>query len=307
MRPVVVTNPEHGRLLIDRRARTVTTLTTDPPHGAIIRTPSKGIIKVSYDLTYKCPLACLHCLSDDKRPSHPDPISIIDRIEATGAIWLHMTGGEPLAHPKFQEIYTHAWNAGLCIVLLTNGILLKKYASLLNDKPPHRISISLYGATPETHDAMTRQPGSLSAMLASIKTIQGANIRVKGIITRLNQHEASDMQHIGESLGTYHEFRNIMPTVLGDPSPLALRTSDPPRSKPWTGCNAGKTTMHIQADGSITPCRACRGQIESNDWNDLPHLAQVALSWPTKPPYCPPVYRAKTRQGVSPCATMYVA
>lgn len=308
MKSLIVTHPQHGRLIVDREKRLAEPLGDKPvPEGSLVRTPSAGLTMVSYDLTYACPYKCVHCLSDDHRRAVDDPVAIIDEIERTGAMWLQLTGGEPLAHPRFADVYEHAWDAGLLIILLTNGFLLDRFTDLLARKPPHRISTSLYGATAGTYDAMTRKPGAFEVFLRNMRALEGQTVRVKGIVTTLNVHEAPAMRELGQELGSYFEFRNITPTVSGDAAPTMLACPEPkaPTTR-WTGCGAGKTMAHVQADGSITPCRAARRWVGT--WQALPSLRKEALKLPDacfsckRPcPVCPPVYRSMNHAHLNPC------
>ncbi|SPE57398.1 molybdenum cofactor biosynthesis protein A [Streptomyces netropsis] len=68
----------------------------------------------------------------------------------------HLTGGEPLIDPHFSDAYRHAYGMGMLLEILTNGSRLHQHVELLVEMPPHKVTISLYGATADTFESLTR-------------------------------------------------------------------------------------------------------------------------------------------------------
>ena len=60
------------------------------------------------ELTYACNLDCTFCYNDlglEGRPLSLDQYcTLLDDLAALGALQVTLTGGEPLAHPRFFEI-----------------------------------------------------------------------------------------------------------------------------------------------------------------------------------------------------------
>jgi len=55
----------------------------------------------------------------------------------------------------------HARKLGIIITLFTNATLLTpRIADMLAASRPYVVEITMYGATPETYEAVTRMPGS---------------------------------------------------------------------------------------------------------------------------------------------------
>ncbi|PJA62762.1 MAG: SynChlorMet cassette radical SAM/SPASM protein ScmF, partial [Candidatus Portnoybacteria bacterium CG_4_9_14_3_um_filter_44_9] len=75
---------------------------------------------------------------------------------------IKLTGGEPTLHPQFRELVTLIDEAGLDILIETNGTLIdNSMAQFLKSKSNVRfISVSLDGAIAETHDALRSVLGS---------------------------------------------------------------------------------------------------------------------------------------------------
>ncbi|MGH9406414.1 MAG: radical SAM protein [Terriglobia bacterium] len=75
----------------------------------------------------RCNLACAYCNEyDDFSPPVPliELQSRIDALAALGATVITISGGEPLLHPRLDEIIRHIRRRGIIAGLITNGYLL---------------------------------------------------------------------------------------------------------------------------------------------------------------------------------------
>ena len=314
MRPVLAQHLSKGWLLIDRQARSATPL-IDPslvPGDVVRRSPSTGYAMASWDVTERCQLACLHCLMRDSGVHQDrDPMAIVGAIERTGAMWLHLTGGEPTIDPMFPDIYSAAWDAGMLIVLLTNGLTLERLLPLLAQRPPHRISTSLHGANAETYDRMTARVGSWGQFVRSMAAVHeaGLPVRTKIIVTRDNEHELPDMVSMASRFGEHIVFRGMVPTVGADPGPVSLECPHEHSVGMFRGCGAGTSMFHVRADGLACPCRTSRADpVPISELTLLRSRAPVLLALPPQCRecprpcnICPPLYHAEKASGLDPC------
>lgn len=63
-----------------------------------------------------------------------------------GVYSVSITGGEPLLHPEFKDIYTDIYKNGMQTILMTNCTLIdNEMLDFLSDMPPMYISTTLYG------------------------------------------------------------------------------------------------------------------------------------------------------------------
>lgn len=139
------------------------------------RVPLSG----SINLTHQCNLKCAHCyIATDcaKESKQPKELgvgkwkSIIDEIADAGCLYLLITGGEPLLRKDFIEIYTHAKNQGFIITVFTNGTqVAEKHLALFRELPPRNVDISLYGATQQTYENITRVKGPYGRCIQGIE------------------------------------------------------------------------------------------------------------------------------------------
>jgi organic radical activating enzyme len=79
-------------------------------------------------ITNLCNLTCAHCSfqsAPDKKQSHMDTGLVLRLLdELYGIHDITITGGEPLLHPDFSQILSHAARSAAIVYMMTNGIAL---------------------------------------------------------------------------------------------------------------------------------------------------------------------------------------
>jgi len=244
-------------------------------------------------LTHRCSVRCVHCYLGEevsaRETIHKELDTrqwkrIIDEITRAGCLYLLITGGEPLLRKDFKEIYRHAKTNGLVVTLFTNGMLIDDdILEFFLRFPPRAVEITIYGATPGTHEKITGVKGSYEKTWAGINKLirQKINVRLKTILMTLNRHEFFHMQNMAGELGVKFRFdAAVFPGLKGDKSPIQLRVpvedaieiefSDENRRREWKDfflktrdlpsrdylyqCGAGMTHFHIDPYGNLKPC-----------------------------------------------------
>ena len=134
-------------------------------------------LHVSLELTLRCNIRCTHCYNFDRdqpRSESGPELSmaeirpLLDDLRRAGTLFLSLTGGEAMVHPRFWEIADESAARGFAVTVLSNGTLLTEaacdrlagYANLWG------VSLSVYGARAETHDAVTQVAGSYERTMA---------------------------------------------------------------------------------------------------------------------------------------------
>lgn len=162
-------------------------------------------IPLSFDLeaTARCNNNCRHCYINlppgDKAALHDeltlDEIShIADQAVSLGSLWCLITGGEPLLRKDFFDLYRVLKKKGLLVSVFTNACLItEKHIKLFRDYPPRGIEITVYGATEETYERVTRMPGSYAAFSRGLDQLLegGINVDLKTMALRSNVDELS--------------------------------------------------------------------------------------------------------------------
>ena len=141
---------------------------------------------VSWNLTYRCNLACEHCYLD----AGPTPLvgsenfadrselgteecfRVIDEIAAFAPECLTiLTGGEPLLRRDILEIIRRASERELWVVVGTNGVsITENLAKRLAEAGARGLSLSLDALDPDCHDRFRKVRGAWQ------NTVQGAEI-----------------------------------------------------------------------------------------------------------------------------------
>jgi MoaA/NifB/PqqE/SkfB family radical SAM enzyme len=160
-------------------------------------------IPLSFDLeaTARCNNNCRHCYINlppgDKAALRDeltlDEIShIADQAVSLGSLWCLITGGEPLLREDFFDLYRVLKSKGLLVSVFTNACLItEKHIELFRDYPPRNIEITVYGATDETYERVTRISGSYAAFHRGLALLLegGINVNLKTMALRSNVHE----------------------------------------------------------------------------------------------------------------------
>ncbi len=153
---------------------------------------------VAWEVTRRCPLNCKHCRGSARDEDYAGELStdegirLIDSIASFASPILILTGGEPMSRGDVYDLARHATERGLRVVMSPCGAMINpETAQRIRQSGIQRISISLDGATAETHDAFRGVPGAFSSALAGIGHARDAGIefQINTTVTRRNLAE----------------------------------------------------------------------------------------------------------------------
>ena len=160
-----------------------------------------------------CNLACRHCWitptfdpngSNDRFVKLEYVEKAIREGKPLGLQSVKLTGGEPTLHPQFRELVALIDEAGLDVIIETNGTLVDDdLAEYLKQKGVSFISVSVDGATAEVHDALRGVPGCYKDALDGIRALVKVGYPVQLICTlhRGNVSQMAEAVALAESLG----------------------------------------------------------------------------------------------------------
>lgn len=115
-----------------------------------------------------------------------------EEAQKLGMLYPLLTGGEPLLHPDFREIYQGMQDMGMQISVNSNGSLInEETARWFNQHVPVRINITLYGASEETYEKLCGNGAAWGKVRDAVQWLKKYNVRVKfnTSITPLNRHD----------------------------------------------------------------------------------------------------------------------
>lgn len=143
-------------------------------------------------ITDGCNSRCVTC-DIWKLPRRNMSMELVDRLAADfpalGVKQVVLSGGEAMQHPRWQEIAVTFRAAGTKVMLLTNGLFLKKQAQQVIDSVD-ALTVSLDGGTAQTYQAI-RGVDAFEVILEGINLIAagGIPITTRTTVQRRNYRE----------------------------------------------------------------------------------------------------------------------
>jgi Fe-coproporphyrin III synthase len=120
---------------------------------------------------------------------------------ALGVRQVVLSGGEAMQHPQWPAVAQRFRQAGVRVMLLTNGLLLKKQAQQVIDSVD-ALTVSVDGGTPETYHTI-RGVDALPVLLEGMATIARAGIPIttRTTVQHLNFRELPQIVDIAKASG----------------------------------------------------------------------------------------------------------
>src|SRR5919112_1748751 len=236
---------------------------------------------ISWNLTYRCNLACEHCYLDAGPTPRVETENFADRSElgtdecfkvidelaafAPECVTI-LTGGEPLLRRDILEIVRRAAERDLWVVVGTNGVrVTENVAQRLGEAGARGLSLSLDALDPDRHDGFRKVRGAWR------NTVEGAEILNRSGLPFIVQTTAGS-HNLGE-LDAIADFAHdrlaakvwnlyfLVPTGRGQFVKTVLENAGSetdPRIRTYSGgaggCPAGTHYMGIRPNGDVTPC-----------------------------------------------------
>lgn len=223
-----------------------------------------------------------------------------------------LLGGEPFLRKDWYEISTEIKNRGIKITYMSNGLLLNdNKIEKLRKIEPKVVSVSIDGAKKETHDGIRQVKGSYEKCIKVISNLKKAGINTTVItsVNKLNFQELPELKAMLLNKGVVWQLQIAIP--LGRFKKELLLSKEEfyataifiasTRKKysikelpiigthcfgyyskkirnvmifPWTGCQAGISTIGIQSNGDVKGClslppKFIEGNIRDNYISDI--------------------------------------
>ncbi len=141
------------------------------------------------EITARCNNNCRHCYINlpagdkaaKKKELTLDQIGrFADQAVAMGSLWCLLSGGEPLLREDFADVYMMLKQKGLLVSVFTNACLLTdEHIGMFGKYPPRDIEVSVYGASQEIYEKVSRRPGSFAAFRHGLDLLLKNNIKVR--------------------------------------------------------------------------------------------------------------------------------
>jgi mycofactocin biosynthetic radical S-adenosylmethionine protein MftC len=180
-------------------------------------------ICLTWELTYACNLACVHCLSssgkrDPRELSTQSCMDIIDELERMQVFYVNIGGGEPTVRPDFWELVDYATAHHVGVKFSTNGVrITPETAARLAAGDYVDVQISLDGATAEVNDAV-RGAGSYAMALRALENLAGAGFsgaKISVVATRHNVRQLDEFAALASRYGATLRITRLRPAGRG--------------------------------------------------------------------------------------------
>ncbi len=228
-------------------------------------TPQWPLRLVFWELTARCNLHCRHCRAEAGPDASPDELATGEIISAARSIRdfadpiVVLTGGEPLVRSDFFEIAEACRGTFSRVALATNGTLIDDtMAQRIVNAGIARTSISLDGATAETHDAFRGQTGSFTAALTGFEALKqaGMSMQVNVTVTKHNVHELERLLTLAMEKGA-EAFHVFMLVPVGCGAEIAddqrLSPQETERALTWLFEKSVELGQHLQIKATCAP------------------------------------------------------
>ena len=180
-------------------------------------------ICLTWELTYACNLACIHCLSssgrrDPRELNTEEARAVIDELARLQVFYVNIGGGEPTIRPDFFELIDHCVASGVGVKFSTNGSRIDAAAAKrLAGSDYIDIQISLDGVDRETNDAV-RGEGSWDMAILAMNNLRDANFgsfKISVVVTRYNVDQLDAFEALASSYGAELRLTRLRPSGRG--------------------------------------------------------------------------------------------
>lgn len=180
-------------------------------------------ICLTWELTWACNLACVHCLSssgrrDPRELSTEECFGVIDELQKLKVFYVNIGGGEPMLRGDFFDILSYAEAHDVGVKFSTNGTYIDGPAARrLAAMDYLDIQVSIDGATADVNDVV-RGEGSHAAALSAMRHLADAGFgpfKVSIVATRHNIDQLDDFKALADDFGAQLRITRLRPSGRG--------------------------------------------------------------------------------------------
>ena len=180
-------------------------------------------ICLTWELTYGCNLACIHCLSssgrrDPRELSTRQAMAFVDELRELQVFYVNIGGGEPTIRPDFYDLLDYSVEQRVGVKFSTNGsTITPERAQRLAATDYVDVQISIDGANAATNDAV-RGDGSFATARRAMDHLAAADFgpfKISVVMTRQNIPELDAFAGMAEEYGAQLRLTRLRPSGRG--------------------------------------------------------------------------------------------
>ncbi len=156
---------------------------------------------VVWNITRTCNLRCVHCYSDSEAVAYPGELdwprmaALVGELADYGVPGLLLSGGEPMVHPRFDDLLRMACGLGLKVTISTNGTCITAAnAARFKELGVAYVGISLDGIG-AIHDQFRGKPGAFDAAVRGFRHCHAVGQKT-GLRLTLTRHNVENLEAI---------------------------------------------------------------------------------------------------------------
>lgn len=159
-------------------------------------------IVLHWILTYSCNCKCSYCgrgnfKSERNILNQNQAFSLVNQAKELGVKYIAFTGGEPLLHDFYPELFSYARNRGLGTILNTNGLLISKENCKFLSENFDYIVVSVDTLDSKEFDQLRGVENGLDTVMNSISLLSeympGENLLVNILVNGRNIKNITSM------------------------------------------------------------------------------------------------------------------
>ena len=219
-------------------------------------------------------------------------LALIDEMTLLGTEMLILTGGEPLLRRDIYQIARAASNAGMWVVMGTNGVLVNEHvADKMIECGVKGVGISIDSIDPNKHNTFRGGPNAWEYSVRALEICKqkGLEVLVQTTVMDFNRDEIPDLMRFAREMGAWsfnlyflvqtgrgekmndldaRETDTLLRNMVehqDDFRPMLVRSKCAPQFKQIAyemgrgglesgGCMAGTQYCRITPSGDVTPC-----------------------------------------------------
>lgn len=186
--------------------------------ATLMNSPINGILELTPLCNMNCDMCFVRLTPNEVMEKGglrrgADWISLAEKMIRAGTLFVLLTGGEPLLHPDFRDIYLALKQMGMILTINTNGTLIDEaWADFFAQHPPRRINLTLYGKDAADYENLCHYSDGYKRAEKALTLLMERHIDVKvnGSITPGNIESLEELCSIVKSLGTAWKFDTYM-------------------------------------------------------------------------------------------------
>ncbi|MGD2098199.1 MAG: radical SAM protein [Desulfobacterales bacterium] len=177
-----------------------------------------GPYMAELDVTYRCNCRCQMCQrwqdprSNELRADEYEALAA--GLHEMGSHQISIAGGEPLMREDVFDIIESFSGRGMSVNICTNGLLLEKFHEQICTSNAALVTVSLDGASADSHDTIRGAPGSYQQIEEGIRQLL-SHARLSRPIVRVRMTISN--QNVNEMRAFYQKWDGVVDDVLFQP------------------------------------------------------------------------------------------